>query len=300
MAEANTNTSWAGDTFGTTWMHETLIKMLRWIDVRIIYAFVAVFVVPVTLVVSPGARVIYHYFRRVWKFSALKSVVATYRNHYIFSQVIIDRFAIWSGKKYNITVEGEEAFQYLDSQPEGFVQLSAHVGNYEVAGYHLSSKLKRFNALVFSGEKATVMENRNRMFADRNMRMISSSADMSHIFELDNALTSGEIVSMPADRMLGSTKSVTKEFLGLPAKFPLGPFNIATMRGYNVIAVNVVKVKWNTYAIRVVDLPYDKEASRREQVAQLSEAYVRELERVVRKYPYQWFNFHEFWEEPKA
>ena len=124
--------------------------------------------------------------------------------------------------------------------------------------------------------------------------------DMSHIFELDNALTSGEIVSMPADRMLGSTKSVTKEFLGLPAKFPLGPFNIATMRGYNVIAVNVVKVKWNAYAIRVVDLPYDKEASRREQVAQLSEAYVRELERVVRKYPYQWFNFHEFWEEPKA
>ena len=57
MAEANTNTSWAGDTFGTTWMHETLIKMLRWIDVRIIYAFVAVFVVPVTLIVSPGARV---------------------------------------------------------------------------------------------------------------------------------------------------------------------------------------------------------------------------------------------------
>lgn len=295
MAETE-NSKWAGTTFGTSWMHRVLIKMLRWIDVRVIYAFVAVFVVPVTLVVSPGAKVIYHYFRRTWHQSALNAVWSTYRNHYIFSQVIIDRFAIWAGKKYNITAEGHEIYQNLVARPEGFVQLSAHVGSYEVAGYHLKAA-KVLNALVYAGEKSTVMANRDKMFAEMNIRMIATSDDMSHVFALDNALTSGEIVSMPADRMLGSSKCVTKEFLGRMTKFPLGPFNIATMRGCNVIAINVFKTGWNAFKIYVTELPYDKNASRREQVEQLSEAYVRELEKRVKQYPYQWFNFFEFWED---
>lgn len=295
MAESE-NSKWAGTTFGTSWMHCVLIKMLRWVDVRVLYAFVAVFVVPVTLIVSPGARVIYHYFRRIWHQSVLHAAWSTYRNHYIFSQVIIDRFAIWAGKKYNITTEGHEIYQKLASQSDGFVQLSAHVGNYEVAGYHFKAG-KTLNALVYAGEKATVMTNRDKMFAEMNIRMIATSNDMSHVFALDNALTSGEIVSMPADRMFGSAKCVIKEFLGKEAKFPLGPFNIATMRGYSVIAINVFKTKWNAFKIYVTELPYDKDASRREQVAQLSEAYVRELEKRVKQYPYQWFNFFEFWED---
>lgn len=290
------NTKWAGTTFGTSWMHRSLIGMLRWIDVRVLYAFVAVFVVPVTLVVSPGAKVIYHYFRRIWNQPVLKAVWSTYRNHYIFSQVIIDRFAIWSGKKYEVTVDNYEAFNRLADKSDGFVILSAHIGNYEVAGYHLKTD-KILNALVYAGEKDTVMANRDKLFSEMNIRMIPTSEDMSHIFQMDNALTSGEIVSMPADRMFGSVKNVVKTFLGHKAKLPLGPFNIATMRGYDVLAVNVMKTKWNAFTIYVKDLEYDKQASRREQVSQLSDSYVGELDKRVRQFPYQWFNFFEFWEE---
>ena len=55
--------NWAGTTYGNTWMHTWLIRILRFIPIRALYAFVFLFVVPVCLVVNPANRIIYRYFR---------------------------------------------------------------------------------------------------------------------------------------------------------------------------------------------------------------------------------------------
>ena len=155
---------WPGTTYGSSWMHRWLIKMLKHIDPRAIYVFVAIFVVPVCLLVNPGQKVIYHYFRKIWKYSPWRSFLLTYKNFYLFGQVVVDKFAMYAGKKFDIDIEGYEHFLHLVEQSDGFLQLSAHIGNYEIAGYSLVAKQKKFNALVFGGEKASVMENRNKMF----------------------------------------------------------------------------------------------------------------------------------------
>ena len=276
--------NWAGTTYGNTWMHTWLIRILRFIPIRALYAFVFLFVVPVCLVVNPANRIIYRYFRSRWGYGALKSALMTYRNFYLFGQVVVDRFAMYAGKTFDVEVEGKEHYDKLVERPEGFMILSAHVGNYEIAGYTLRSEQKRLNALVFAGEKASVMQNRNKMFAQTNIRMIPIRSDMSHIFEINNALSDGEIVSMPADRMLGSTKSITLPFLGSEAEFPLGPFKIAAAREVSVLAINVMKASFKRYKIYVTPLHEP-----------LPQAYVRELERVVGMYPAQWYNYFEFW-----
>ena len=286
---------WAGTTYGNNWMHRWLIRILRHMDVRVLYVFVAVFVIPVCLVVNPATGVTYRYFRRHWRFSPLKSAKMTYKNFMLFSQVVIDRFAMYAGKKFDMKEEGGECFQRLASSEAGFIMLSAHIGNYELAGYTLQTERKRFNALVFGGEKESVMKNRNRMFEGTNIRMISIGDDMSHLFEINAALADGEIVSMPADRMLGSRKSIVLPFLGEEARFPVGPFSIATMRGLECIAVNVMKTSAEGYTIYVAPLHYDKSADRGEQTLQLARGYVGELERILAMYPEQWYNYYEFW-----
>jgi predicted LPLAT superfamily acyltransferase len=75
-------------------MHTWLIRILRFIPIRALYAFVFLFVVPVCLVVNPASRIIYRYFRRQWGYGALKSALMTYRNFYLFGQVVVDRFAM--------------------------------------------------------------------------------------------------------------------------------------------------------------------------------------------------------------
>lgn len=289
---------WAGTTYGNAWMHKWLIRMLRHIDVRILYLFVAIFVIPVCLVLNPSRGIAYRYFRRRIGYGRLKSAWKTYVNHCLFGQVVVDKFAMYAGKKFDVEVENYNEFlERASREEEGFVQLSAHIGSYEIAGYTLAVEGKSFNALVFAGEKASVMQNRNKMFADTNINMIAIQPDMSHLFEIDKALTDGGIVSMPADRINGSQKCIEHVFLGAKAKFPLGPFSVATMRGLDVLAVNVMKDSLLGYKIYVTPLAYDKEASRQEQIRQLSSAYVAELEKRVRQYPTQWYNYFEFWQE---
>lgn len=276
-------------------MHRWLIKMLRWTDVRLIYAFSDIFIVPVCLVLCKSRGIIYRYFRERFGYSPLKAAWWTYKNHCRFSEAVIDKFAMYAGKKFDIDVEGYEHFLHLAEQPDGFVMLSAHVGNYEIAGYTLVAKKKPINALVYFGEKQTVMQNREMMFASTNIRMISVKSDMSHLFEIDHILQNGETLSMPADRILGSPKAIEAEFLGAKARFPQGPFSVTAMRGLDVLAVNVMKTSWKHYRVYVTPLVYDKGAPRKTQTAELSRAYVGELERIVRLYPEQWYNYYAFW-----
>lgn len=288
---------WAGTTYGNGWMHKWFIRMLRFIDVRILYVFVSIFVIPVCLAINPSRRLIYQYLRKNHKFGIMKSAWLTYVNHCLFGQVVVDRFAMYAGKKFDVEIDGYDNYLRLADNPNGFILLSAHIGNYELAGYTLKAEKKKFNALVFFGEKESVMRNRQKLFSTTNINMIAIRPDMGHLFEINAALANGEVVSMPSDRVFGSDKHLTLDFLGGKAKFPYGPFSIATMRGLEVIAVNVLKIAAKKYKIIVTPLRYDVQAPRKEQIGQLSSAYVSELERVVKLYPTQWYNYFEFWKQ---
>lgn len=286
---------WAGTTYGNSLMHRWLISLLRSIDIRVFYVFAFVFVVPFTLF-RPGFKFIFRYFRERFGHSVPRAFWNTYLNHCMFAQVVIDRFAMYAGRQFDIEIEGYEHFRRLAGQPEGFVQLSSHVGNYEIAGYTLTSSQKPMNALVYLGEKESVMQNRSRLFSQTNIRMISIRDDMSHLFEINRALTAGEIVSFPADRIFGSEKYIAAQFLGCEAHFPMGPFRVIAMRSLQAIVVHVVKTATRRYRVIVTPLSYDTSAPRSTQLQQLASGYVAELERIVRSHPTQWYNYFEFWE----
>lgn len=175
--------AWAGTTYGNGWMHKWLIRMLRFIDVRILYGFVSVFVIPVCLLINPSRGLTYRYLHNRHRFGALKSAWLTYVNHCLFGQVVIDRFAMYAGKKFDIEIDGFEHYLQLTDKAEGFLQLSAHIGNYEIAGYTLKSERKRLNALVFFGEKESVMNNRKKLFSSTNINMIGIRPDMGHLLK---------------------------------------------------------------------------------------------------------------------
>lgn len=287
---------WEGKTYGNGWMHKWLIRMLKVVDVRILYGFTSVFVIPFCVVFNKSGKVNYRFYRKGFGLSPWKAFWQTYRNHCQFGQVVIDRFAMYAGKHFEVDLEGFDHYLALSRGQDSFVQLSAHIGNYELAGYTLVAENKPFNALVFGGEKASIMAHRDTLFSNTHIKMIAVKADMSHLFEIDHALNEGETVSMPADRIWGSPKYVVHPFLGHSARFPLGPFSVATLRGSAVLAVNVMKTGARRYKIHITPLDYDKRENRREQIRQLSLNYVKELERIVRDYPTQWYNYYEFWE----
>ncbi len=277
-------------------MHRWLIKLLKVIDVRIVYWFASLFVVPPTLILSGnGRRPIYSYFRRRHCFGKWKSAWMTYLNFCVFAKVVIDRFAMYAGKRFEIDFDGYDHWQTLSASPSGFVQLSSHIGNYELAGYSLRAENKRFNALVFGGEKETVMANRAMLFDSNNIRMIPMQTDMSHLFTIDKALSDGEILSMPADRIFGSQKSFSVTFLGAQAKLPQGPFTIAALRETPIVYVVVMKTGAKRYKITIRPVEAPAGLTGRQKAKALADGYARLLEDTVRQHPTQWFNYFDFW-----
>lgn len=279
-------------------MHRLLIASLRYLNLRFVYLGMALFVVPFYMLLARrGYRSMYHYFRLRHGYGAVRSFCGVYLNHYRFGQVIIDRFAAYAGRRFQMEPDGYSEFERAVSAPQGIVILSCHVGNYELAGYTFRSTEKRYSALVYSGEAQAVMENRQRLLQHNNMRMIPVSSDMSHVFVLNEALANGEIVSIPADRLFGSPRYVECDFLGSKARFPLGPYALALQREAPTLALFVMKesaYRYKVYIRRIEadPLPYK---NRKEQAANLAQHFAYELETILRKYPEQWFNYYEFW-----
>jgi predicted LPLAT superfamily acyltransferase len=303
-ADSLRHEDWRGKTDGRPWMQRTLVVWLRHVDVRWLYAVMAC-VIPFYMLFDHKAfRASYDFFRRRFGESPLRAFGHVYRSQYNLGRVVLDRFAAYAGRRFHLEIENFELFQTLAQQPGGMMLLSAHVGNYEMAGYTLRTEGKRFNALIFAGESQAVMEGRTQAFEATNIRMVPVAADMSHIFTLSNALSDGEIVSMPGDRIFGSQKAVTCDFLGAKAQFPLGPFALAVQRDVPVLTVFVMKESTWQYRILIHRLePAARDtstlapgAARKAKMEALARSYAAQLEAVVRRYPTQWYNYYDFWQ----
>lgn len=300
MPEELNHEEWTGKTDGANWMHRSLIAVFKHTDIRVVYAFMAIFVIPFyMLFVHSGYISMYHYFRQRHHYGRWKAFRYVYLNHYRFGQIILDRFAAYAGKSFQFELDGNDIFMDHCRQESGFIILSCHVGNYEMAGYMFNAAEKRYNALVFSGEAKTVMANRNKLFLNHNVNMIPVSDDMSHVFVMNEALANGEIVSIPGDRLFGSPRYVECEFFGAKARFPLGPYAMALQRGVPVLAIFIMKASAHTYRGYIRRIQMDEQLvtkNRVERATNLAQSFARELEKILKLHPEQWFNYYEFWQ----
>jgi predicted LPLAT superfamily acyltransferase len=298
------NLKWKGNTGGGTWGQRGLIFFFHWWNLRLSYAIMSVVVPFYMLFARNSYLAIYHCFRQQFCFSRWKSFLKTYRNHFLFGQVILDRFAVFAGRKndFEIEVIGNEYYEQLAIGEKGFIVIGSHVGNFEIAGYMLNAEKKRINALVFGGETQTVQQNRTKILNSNNINLVPVSTDMSHLFIASAALTNGEIVSMHADRFFGSSKSVECEFIKGKANFPVGAFALAVSANVKILAVFCMKESAKKYKIFIqplsclhCELDRQSDKTKKEAIENLVFSYVAELENIVKQYPEQWFNYYKFW-----
>ena len=102
--------------------------------------------------------------------------------------------------------------------------------------------------------------------------------------EMQQAIERSEIVLMAADRLSAGSKSVLHhEFLGRDCLWPKGVFRFAKMMEAPVYAIIAVKTGWNKYEVKAERMGED-----------LLGDYVRFLSVNIRQYPYQWYQFYDF------
>lgn len=183
-------------------------------------------------------------------------------------------------------VEGAERAALV--QPP-LISLTAHVGNWELAGRLLAGHTDRTTNVVVAEEEAQHLEQWLRRNGD-GVKFITRSRPTVSL-ELVAALRRGEVVAVQGDRALGTRGDALIPFFGRPAPFPLGPFLLARAVGVPLVPAFCVLGTNYRYTVKVVE-PL---VVRRGDEEDAARAWVASLENVVRQHPTQWFNFFDVW-----
>ena len=288
--------SWQGKSKGNKLGYSIFIAILRYGGVYPAY-FLLRFVAAYYFLFSwSSSRPIYKYFHTKVGYGRLRSLVSLYRNYYIFGQTLIDKVVVMAdmANKFTFDFDGETHLREMVTGGKGGILLSAHLGNWEVAG-HLFKRLEtRINIVMFDGEHERIKAYLAAVTGGRNVNIIVLKDDLSHIYAINEALSNQELVCMHADRFLPGNKTMTANLLGSPAQFPLGPFLLASTFRVPVSAVFAFKESATHYHFYAT--PPKVYTGRKEQPAALHD-FVAHMEEMIRKYPEQWFNYFDFWEE---
>lgn len=293
--------SWKGQTRGGVLGYKIFVWTLKFIGISFAY-FLLYFVVTYFIFTSGKAfGSLYRYFHKIQKYSRFRSLISIYRNYYIFGQVLLDKLAMLAGfqSKFTFDFEGEE---YLRQMDKGGLLISAHVGNWEIAGQLLNRLEKKINILLLDAEHQQIKMYLSDVLTNRNVNFIVIREDYSHLPEIKKAFEQGEIIAIAGDRFIEGNKIMVFDFLGKPAPFPVGPVNIAArfrVPVSYVFAIKESKKHYHFYATPLRLVPFSLNLKKRDEfLREALGAFVGAFEKIVRKYPLHWFNYYDFWKLP--
>ena len=290
---------WEGITGGGRFGQRFLFWILSLIKVNVLYPILFIVIPFYILFGRKGYLAIYRYFRIQHRQTKWKSFCATFRNYLTFGEVVPDKFALLAGntQQFDIRMKGLSYFNELLNQEKGFIIASAHIGNFELVGHAFKQNAKKINGIVFGGEAREFQKQRIKSLHKSNVELIPVSDDMSHIFTIKTSIDNGNIITLPCDRMFGSQKKYTTTFLGTETSFPIGTFRLAGQLEVPVLAMFIMKEKglhYQGYIFPLQALTNEKSSVKKAEF--LAQQYVQFLENMVKKYPEQWFNFFNFFE----
>ena len=121
---------------------------------------------------------------------------------------------------------------------------------------------------------------------------------MQAMLDIARALQNNEVVIIMVDRVKEPKKVVEVNFLGRKTLFHSGGFEIAHMRKAPILACDIVRAGDQKIKIEFSDIITSSKEKKAEIIQDLAQQYADFLEIVVREYPWQWFNFFDFWKKP--
>ena len=288
---------WQGKSKGTPTGYRIFIWVLRNFGVLPGYFLLRFVVLYFFLFSNRSSKQLYALYRHRLGFGRIASIQKIYRNYYLMGQSIIDKIVVMSGikNKFTFNFDGEDNLREIAAMKKGGILLSAHIGNWDIAGHLLKRLDTRINILIFDGEHEQIKEYLSSVTGAMAVNIILIKNDLSHIYELSDAFRKNELVCMHADRFLEGNKTMKIGFLGEEARFPLGPFILASTFKVPVSYVFALKesnLHYHFFASKIKDYSHlEKNAH----IRQMLNDYAVEMEQKVKQYPEQWFNHYNFW-----
>jgi predicted LPLAT superfamily acyltransferase len=225
-----------------------------------------------------------------------------FRQLLAFSTMIHDRVYLLNDRfeLFDIEVGATPVLEQALAEGTGCFLIGAHLGSFEV--------MRSFGRRVSGVEVVVAMYDQNARKISGVLEAINPRAQpeiiplgtIDAMLRIRARLGEGAFVGMLADRTFGAEARIRVSFLGSPAPFPVGPWRAAALLRRRVLFVAGIYCGANRYRVvidEVADFSEIGAPSRDAAVVAAIERYAALLEQYCRRYPYNWFNFFDFWQE---
>lgn len=232
-----------------------------------------------------------------------------------FSLCVMEKMEGWLGNyHYNELVTHDDDLKSLQSQLEqgkGALFIGSHLGNIE-----LLRSLSSFgeNGIIRKISVTAIMELKSTEQFNRTLKEVNPNVDfqvidpekigVNTIIELQEQIENGGLVVITGDRTSARSRSriIREKFLGKDADFPYGVFVLALLLKaptYYVFGLRTktasLRPKYHIF-VEKSKVDFERPSSKRdEKIHALCKEFVAKLEKYCVQFPYQWYNFYNFW-----
>ena len=290
-----TEKQWNGKSRGGRFGYQFFVYTIRLLGLRCAYIFLAFIVIYFIPFAPKATRAIWRYNRQKRRLGVLASMKELYCHYYVFGQTLIDKMAMRGGlnEKYRYEFDNYTRFLEILNSGEGVVMMGAHIGCWEAGAGFFGTYGKKINIVMLDAEhqqiKDVLEENASQ---ENNYNIIPLNQNIiDAMLQIKIALNNGEYICFNGDRYMEKDHTAVVDFMGSKALFPMGLFKIAAKCRVPVVFYYSMREPNRTYRFIFEEPVIDGKMT----TEKLLEQYVKSLEKIVEKYPRQWFNFYDFW-----
>lgn len=225
----------------------------------------------------------------------------------LFAETLLDKLLAMAGRfpAEQVARHGRANVTRAIQSGQGGIVVTAHVGCLELCRTMAESQARmRLNVLVHTRHAQAFNHLLHRLNPGSGIHLIEvSEIGPPMALLLAEKVAAGEFVAIAGDRVpVTQSKTVTVEFLGHPAPFPIGAYVLASLLKCPLYLMGCVHeaqgygVYFETLSERVLLPRADRQAALQQHAQQFADA----LTALLRRSPYDWFNFFPFWDQRNA
>ena len=224
------------------------------------------------------------------------------RHIHSFASTILDRVFLLADRysRFDVRVHGLAELHSRMRPERGVLLLGAHFGSFEVLRVLAVERPDVKVCAVLDTQKTPALTD---LLHSLNPAIARNVIDASRpgteiVLALGEALQEGALATLLADRAREHEATAIVDFMGSPAAFPVAPFLIASLLKVPVVLCFGIYRGGNRYDLFFEAFADELSLPRRARKAELRavvQHYAARLEHYVHEDPYNWFNWHDFW-----
>lgn len=227
----------------------------------------------------------------------------SFRQFFAFGESILDKYLAWVQTPEGIAMTPEEEKLLFDfaATGKGCLLIGSHFGNLEysrgIAHRHPDVKI---NVLIYDQHAKNFAALLEQGDPDSRLNLIQvTDIDFQLALTLKEKVQRGEWVVIAGDRVpVGESGRVcTPTFFGEKARFPIGPYVLASLLQCRVFLLHCFQFdgEYHLGMESFADQVAPERGARHEAYEAFAQQFATALEKQVIKAPLQWFNFYDFW-----